>query len=156
MIIFVFQDISGKITYSANGETKVKNPDSPFKSDSVELVGFRGCAGVSGPGGSCHPSWRSVDTDTSVSGHCVRGYSLVTRLGCENITIVVTHESRNCCENITIVVTHESRKCCENKTKTKIKVGIMSSPTRQPWPRPRQCVLSINVVKLQLPFKYKQ
>ena len=71
MIIFVFQDISGKITYSANGETKVKNPDSPFKSDSVELVGFRGCAGVSGPGGSCHSSWRSVDTDTSVSGHCV-------------------------------------------------------------------------------------
>lgn len=35
------RDLQGKITYSANGETKVRNPDSPFKSDaSVQLVGF--------------------------------------------------------------------------------------------------------------------
>ena len=35
------KEINGRITYSANGETKLKNPDSPFKVDTgVQLVGF--------------------------------------------------------------------------------------------------------------------
>ena len=48
---------SGRIVYSANGETKVKNPDSPFKCDSVQLVGFTSPAGgrdEAGDGGGCH------------------------------------------------------------------------------------------------------
>ena len=59
------KDISGKITYSANGETKLKNPDSPFKSDSVQLVGFSSYRGSSGDSDQCDPG---VVTD---SGHCV-------------------------------------------------------------------------------------
>ena len=53
-------ELNGKITYSANGETKLKNPDSPFKRDGVQLVGFtsyRGRAGddhqVSDSGQNC-------------------------------------------------------------------------------------------------------
>ena len=62
---------AGRIVYSANGETKVKNPDSPFKSDAVQLVGFTTYTGTAdgeagGPGGpgGCH-SLDSADT----SGH---------------------------------------------------------------------------------------
>ena len=45
------RELNGRITYSANGETKVKNPDSPFKRDGVQLVGFtsyRGCGEAGG------------------------------------------------------------------------------------------------------------
>ena len=59
---------AGRIVYSANGETKVKNPDSPFKSDAVQLVGFTTFTGTpdgepGGPGasGACH-SLDSADT----------------------------------------------------------------------------------------------
>ena len=40
------KEINGRITYSANGETKLKNPDSPFKVDTgVQLVGFTSYSG---------------------------------------------------------------------------------------------------------------
>lgn len=40
------KEINGRITYSANGETKLKNPDSPFKVDTgVQLVGFTSYTG---------------------------------------------------------------------------------------------------------------
>ena len=51
---------AGRIVYSANGETKVKNKDSPFKSSSVQLVGFTSTGGVE-EGGGCH-SLDSADT----------------------------------------------------------------------------------------------
>ena len=66
---------AGRIVYSANGETKVKNPDSPFKSDAVQLVGFTTYAGTecgeAGPGAGCH-SLDSADT----SGHYSPGQAL--------------------------------------------------------------------------------
>ena len=53
---------AGRIVYSANGETKVKNPDSPFKSDAVQLVGFTTYTGTTdGEPGGCH-SLDSADT----------------------------------------------------------------------------------------------
>ena len=58
----------GRIVYSANGETKVKNPDSPFKSSgSVQLVGFSTWSGASDDGG-CH----SLDSaDTTPQSQCL-------------------------------------------------------------------------------------
>ena len=53
---------AGRIVYTANGETKVKNPDSPFKSDAVQLVGFTTYAGTGDvEAGACH-SLDSADT----------------------------------------------------------------------------------------------
>ena len=62
----------GRIVYSANGETKVKNKDSPFKGSSVQLVGFTvpsgGCE--AGDSGGCH-SLDSADTSTLPYSQCL-------------------------------------------------------------------------------------
>ena len=58
------KDLSGKITYSANGETKLKNPDSPFKGDAVQLVGFCSYKPLTESGVASGDSWAD-----SGSGH---------------------------------------------------------------------------------------
>ena len=59
------KEINGRITYSANGETKLKNPDSPFKVDTgVQLVGFTSYTGPDPSTDTQQPRVASIGSET--------------------------------------------------------------------------------------------
>ena len=63
--IYFCRELGGRITYSANGETKLKNPDSPFKRDGcVELVGYK-CGTV--PVDTAEPGCLSLDSASAAA-----------------------------------------------------------------------------------------